>query len=150
VKAPRFRIAWVMVAVAIAALDFWATRGLLDLRPRRVGGLLLLGALPMANVLAVGLLVARQLPRSRPFVLGFEQFGAVALFFLIFLVISNGGESLRDNYLTPMLAPLRPAESTNHILIGSAVAVMLILPQVLFALIGGALFSWLVTRAPRY
>ena len=31
-KVPRFRIAWVMVAVAIAALDFGAIRAILVLR----------------------------------------------------------------------------------------------------------------------
>ena len=33
------------------------------------------GALPMANVLAVGLLIAQQRPGSRPFMLGFGAFG---------------------------------------------------------------------------
>src|SRR6478736_556628 len=51
----RLRIAWVMVAVAIAALDFGAIRALLARHanvlddPR--GLWLLLGALPMANAL---------------------------------------------------------------------------------------------------
>ena len=52
---PRFRIAWVMIFVAIAALDFAAIRAFF------VSGdvaLLVLGALPMANILAVGILIA--------------------------------------------------------------------------------------------
>jgi hypothetical protein len=40
---------------------------------------LLLGALPMANVLAVGILVGQQRPGSRQFLLGFEAFGAMAM-----------------------------------------------------------------------
>lgn len=83
VKAPRFRIAWVMVAVAIAALDFTAIRALLgpytnSLEYQKTM-LLLLGALPMANVLAVGMLIGQRRPASRPFLLGFEAFGAMAL-----------------------------------------------------------------------
>ena len=41
--------------------------------------LLILGALPMANVLAVGILIGQRRPGSRPFLLGFEAFGAMAL-----------------------------------------------------------------------
>jgi hypothetical protein len=40
----------------------------------------------MANVLAVGILVGQQSPRSRPFLLGFEAFGAMALAFYVALV----------------------------------------------------------------
>jgi hypothetical protein len=59
-KPPRFRIAWITVAVAIAAPNFGAIRALL-LRHEHVlddqrGMLLSLGALPMANVLAAGFL----------------------------------------------------------------------------------------------
>ena len=43
------------------------------------GDSLVVGALPMANVLVAGLLIARQRPRSRPFLLGFEVFSAIAL-----------------------------------------------------------------------
>ena len=67
-----------MVFVAVAALDFAAIRALVSSNSL-VAGLLLVGALPMANVLAVGLLVAQRWPRSRPFLLGFEVFGAMGL-----------------------------------------------------------------------
>ena len=77
-KVPRFRIAWVMVAVAIAAFDFAAIRALVD-SPSPAGDELLFGALPMANVLVAGLLIGRQRPHSRPFFVGFELFGAIAL-----------------------------------------------------------------------
>ena len=56
-KVPRFRIAWVMVVVAIAALDFGAIRAAFDLESPSVL-LLLVVTLPMANILAVGLLIA--------------------------------------------------------------------------------------------
>ena len=41
--------------------------------------LLVLGALPMANVLPVGLLIGQRRPENRPFRLGFVSFGAMAL-----------------------------------------------------------------------
>ena len=65
-KLPRFRIAWVMVFVALVAINLWAIRALSNLQFRayfvgpllrsQVIGILILGGLPMANVLAVGLL----------------------------------------------------------------------------------------------
>src|SRR5262245_46116330 len=85
VRMPRFRIVWIMVAVAIAALDFALIRVVLD-GNRPVDDLLALGALPTANILAVGILVGRQHPGSRPFLLGFEAFGAVALTLYVVLV----------------------------------------------------------------
>jgi hypothetical protein len=77
-KTPRFQIAWVMVFVAIPALNFGAIRALSEVKStaRKVLGdgqydpaefdrimntltkvdLLGSGALPMANILAVGLI----------------------------------------------------------------------------------------------
>ena len=75
---PNRLIAWVMVAVAIAALDFGAIRALLRFASL-MGELLILGTLPMANVLAVGLLIGQRRPGSRPFRLGFEAFGVMAV-----------------------------------------------------------------------
>jgi hypothetical protein len=79
VKAPRFRIAWIMVAVAIVGINFAGIRALLDPRLDNTRVFLILGALPVANVLVVSMLIARKRPGSRPFLLGFEIFGALAL-----------------------------------------------------------------------
>jgi hypothetical protein len=88
VKAPRFRIAWMMAFVALVAINLWAIRALSNLQFRayfvgpllrsQVIGVLILGGLPMAHVLAVGLLLGRR-RGSHPFFLGFEAFGATAL-----------------------------------------------------------------------
>ncbi len=86
VKVPRFRIAWLVVAVAIAALNFAAIRAIFDpgINPNEVRAiLLLLGALPMANVLVVGMLIGQQRPGSRRFLMEFVGFGATALTFFI-------------------------------------------------------------------
>jgi uncharacterized membrane protein YeiB len=77
-KPPRFRIAWIMVAVAVAALDFWAIRAVFD-RNSRTSYLLGIGAMPMANVLVVGLLIGRWRRRSPKFLSGVAVFGAMAL-----------------------------------------------------------------------
>jgi hypothetical protein len=45
--------------------------------------------LPLANVLIVGIMIARQRVRSRPFLLGFEVFGAIALALYIYLATSS-------------------------------------------------------------
>ena len=147
VKAPRFRIAWVMVAVAIAALDFTAIRALLgpytnSLEYQKTM-LLLLGALPMANVLAVGMLIGQRRPASRPFLLGFEAFGAMALALSIALA-SCFPEEVVMRCLVPfgdlvekIIGPNRPFV---FIPILCLVAVVVLGgPQVAFALMGGFL-----------
>jgi len=85
VKAPRFRIAWFMVFIALAALDFRAIRAMPEIGPP-TSELLVLGALPMANVLALGLLIGQRRPGSRPFLLGFEAFGVMASALYVALV----------------------------------------------------------------
>ncbi len=104
---PRFRIAWVMVAVAIAAFDFGAIRAMFG----SWGHSLLLGALPMANVLAVGILVGQQRPGSRPFLLGFEVFGAMALAFYVvaYAWFFPKSHELVDSYLAPWLELMEKA-----------------------------------------
>ena len=90
-KFPRFRLSWVMVAVAIAAIDLWAIQAVIASREDRIryvtGTFLLVGGLPMASVLAVGMLIRLRQSESRPFVLGFEVFGATALVSYVALAI---------------------------------------------------------------
>jgi hypothetical protein len=55
VKVPRFRIAWLMAFIAIAALELWAIRALSGVQFQsrllaQVIGALFVGALPMANI----------------------------------------------------------------------------------------------------
>jgi hypothetical protein len=151
VKVPRFRIAWVMVAVAIAALDFTAIRVCLN-APSRWGEDFLLGVLPMVNVLGVGLLIGQQRPQSRPFFLGFETFGAMALALYVVLTLvfvdpwgaSTPYGDLISSYLDPVVSPIeaiigrdRPFVFIPTICL--AIVLMLGWPQVAFALIGGFL-----------
>jgi hypothetical protein len=145
-KAPRVRIAWIMIGVAIAALDFGAIRAFLDPRmngPGRPPGiLLLLGALPMTNVLAVGMLIGQRRPASRPFLLGFEAFGVTALVLFIALAICFPREVVIP-YFAPFVAPVErfigPGRPFYIPIGGLVVAVVLVGPQMVFALVGGFL-----------
>jgi presenilin-like A22 family membrane protease len=67
-----------MVFVALSALDFTAIRAVFDHRGR-TSYLLGLGAMSMANVLVVGLLVGHRSRGGRRFLIGFEAFGTMAL-----------------------------------------------------------------------
>ena len=110
------------------------------------GVLLLVGALPMANVLMVGILIAEQRPRSRPFLLGFEVFGAIALALYIYLATPSSpampmGRSFRtcacDRFAKCCHQAIPACRSAT---IGLLVGVTVIVgPQLVFALIGGFL-----------
>jgi hypothetical protein len=132
-----------MVFVAIAALNFTAIRAVLD-HSGPTSELLGLGVLPMANVLAVGLLIGRWRRGSRPFLLGFETFGAAAL--ALYVVLTS---CLRDEVVIPYVnLVVNPLEKIigrypPFVIIPIAFAVaaiLLVLPQVALALIGGFLF----------
>jgi hypothetical protein len=147
-----------MVAVAIAALDFGAIRALLarhaNVLDDQRGMCLLLGALPMTNVLAVAMLVGQRRPGSRPFLMGFEAFGAMALAFFIALATCFPREVVML-YLVPLVAPLEWIIGRDRPLVLIPIqcvvaAVMLVGPQVVFALIGGFLSRrFKITITPR-
>ena len=144
VKLPRIRIAWVMFAVAFFAIDLTVMRALLDY-PSPLGEELLFGALPMANVLAVGLLIAQQRVRSRPFLLGFELFGAIALAsYIASARFCPGPRGPIRSYLSivldPITAPMGLTRTLSSVLIiWLVVLLMLGWPQLAFALLGGFL-----------
>jgi hypothetical protein len=145
-----------MVAVAIVALDFAAIRAFLDSPDSPEVGLLVLGALPMANVLAVAILIGQQRPGSRPFLLGFEAFGAMALALFVALARFFPGAGPINFY--PALVMIQPMEKIigqNRPFVFIPIAclgyvVILGWPQVAFALIGGFLFRrFKITITPR-
>jgi hypothetical protein len=154
VKVPRFRIAWAMVFVAIAALNFGAIRAWSDLKTSNGGNqhvMLMIdalgaGAMPMANILAVGLLISLRHRGSRPFLSGFEAFGATALalyvagaiFFTEELVMPYLNLALKPLAKTMVIGPF--PHTVFFLVIVSVAGVMLVLPQVALALIGGLLF----------
>jgi hypothetical protein len=132
-----------MVAVAIAALNLGAIRAVFD-RNSRTSYQLGIGAMPMANVLVVGLLIGHRRRRSRRFLSGFVVFGAMALA-VYATVASLFAEDLVNPYLrfsynlllgyTGILMP-RPVQF-SFVMHDLFRAIMLGLPQLAFALIGG-------------
>ena len=143
VKMSRFRIAWIMVAVAFIALDCLAIRAFLD-SPSPMGEELLLGALPMTNVLAIGLLIARQRPGTRPFILGFVTFGAVALAIYAWLADRGFPNDLPTLYVKPFVNLAERNIGRGHTylfipIVCFGIVAMNALPQLAFALIGGFL-----------
>jgi hypothetical protein len=142
-----------MGVVAIAALNFGVIRVLSDFKTANnndkhimlIIDALGTGAIPMANILAVGLIILRR-RGSRPFLSGFEAFGAAALALYVVGAIFFT-EELVMPYVNLALKPLAktigigPLMSTRDILVlVSVTGVMLVLPQVALALIGGFIF----------
>jgi hypothetical protein len=139
---PRFRIAWVMVFVAVAAINFAAVR--LELAHyTELGEMLVLGAMPMASVLAVGLLFGLGRPDRRPFVFGFTLFGAMALVFSVILTVFFREATVVacvTLFLEPLWRIIGPDRSVVWIPVAYSIGVgVLTLPQVAFALLGGFL-----------
>jgi hypothetical protein len=144
-----------MVAVAIAGIDFGVIRAMLGSLTDPTGFLLVVGGLPMVNVLVVGLLIAQQRPSSRPFLLGFEAFGAMGLAVYIFLATffpGFGGPIM--SYLDLMIDPWSHLAGPDPSLVFVAIAwslaiVMVGGPQLVFALIGGFLTGFKITLTQR-
>ena len=151
-KIPRFRLAWLMAFVAIAALNFAAMRALLGF-DSVTARLLLVGALPMVNVLAVGILIAQRQPGSRTFLLGFEAFGAMAVVLFIVLATCFPREVVLP-YVTPVMVPIESTIGYDRPfvmfpIVGVVAVALLGWPQVAFALAGGSLsrrFKVTITR----
>jgi hypothetical protein len=136
-----------MVAIAIAALDFAAIRAAAD-DSNGPGMLLCTVVLPMANVLAIALLLGYRNPRYCRLLSGFAVFGAAVVGYLVMAILS--GEDWVWSYVTlvlePMRAIIRPAGggkwSPVRLFAGrSLLSVWATLPQLAFALIGGFLTS---------
>jgi hypothetical protein len=149
VKVPRFRIASIMLIVAITALDLGAIRAISDFESRFLF-LLCVVTLPMANILAVGLLLAFLRPRSRHFLRGFEVFGAIALVF--FVVLAMRAEGLVQFYLIPPMAlygttigpppSIRQSWPSYQLLVGFCfLSLWATWPQLVFALMGGFVYQ---------
>jgi hypothetical protein len=144
VKGPRFRISSVMAFIAVAAIDFVVAMALIGFRTP-MDDLLLLGALPMANVLFIIMLRGRGRPESRPFLPGLEVFGATALVLFV-LLASVSPHRVLGTYLGPManavtyyLGPYGDAVRIS--VLCTAAAAMLVVPQLAFAVVGCLLFS---------
>ncbi len=148
-KMPRFRIAWLMALVGIVALELGMTRAIMDFTSPDTNltwlvMMLGLGCQAMVNILGVGLLVGYRWPGSRPFIAGFEAFGAVALGLYVAGVTAFTKELIPvfEKAVRPLVDLLRdgPYMSTANLFVAyTIIAVLLSLPQLAFAAIGGFL-----------
>src|SRR5262249_7068797 len=151
---------WLVALAVIVALDIGVARTVSGFKSRlgrvktneefqaqaritMVAETLAIGALPMANLLAIGLLIEPGGDRRRRFFLGFEAFGATALALFIAGAILFPDELVRP-YLGLVIGPFLQTSGTPsttiriRILYGLCAA-MLVLPQVAFAVVGGIL-----------
>jgi hypothetical protein len=154
----RFRIAWVMVLVAVVGFNSWAIRMIIRDYGGPIADRLGIGALPMANILIVVPLVSCPYRGSRRFLWGFEVFGttAVILYGALTILFPAGIpflEPYRRLAVDPLIgtweAPwsLRPPWIKPRKLIGYLlVSLWLCLPQLALALIGGFLTRHLRIR----
>src|SRR4051812_42303984 len=149
-RLPRFGIGWIMALVAIAALNLAAYRACYytfwtnDAARSNQIDVLFLGAVPMANLLILGLLIALRRRGSRPFLFGFEAFGLAAWAAYLALVAYQCHTLVRP-YLFRFQVPVFDAigRSQAHIpIFRVTAAVILGWWQIVLALIGG-----LVSRA---
>jgi hypothetical protein len=135
-----------MTIVAIAALNLAAIRTASDSSSGPEGLLCMVG-LPMANVLAMVLLIGHRHRGRRRWLVGFEVFGVGMLAYLIVAILSD--ENWVWSYITLVLEPtraiVRPTGggnwSTIRLLVGrSVLSVWATVPQLAFAMLGGFLF----------
>jgi hypothetical protein len=143
VKTPRFRIDWVMIFIAVAALNFGAIRATANYSIQ-TGVSLYVGAIPMGNLLAIVLMIGLQRRKSHRFLLGFELFGTMALVLYIAMAILFV-EKLSESYLELAASPMRATLGRNGwttprlIIAYPVLSLWACLPQLAVALIGGFL-----------
>jgi hypothetical protein len=148
-RMPRLRIAGVMAVIGIIALELGVARAIMDFAsPDRnlmfLVMMLGLGCQAMLSILGVGLLVGYRWPGSRSFIAGFEAFGgtAMALYILGVTIFNRDLVPIVDEAVRPLANFLRdgPYISTAKLLLAYTIfAVVLSLPQLTFAAIGGFL-----------
>jgi hypothetical protein len=152
VKMPRFRLAWVMVLVAIVGFNCWAIRIIIWDYGGPIADQVGIGALLMANILIIVPLLSYPYRGARRFLWGFEVFGVAAVTLYVALTILF---QARVPFLTPYIRPAedllikawRPPWTDPRLLIRYIlVAVWISLPQLAFALVGGFLARYLRIR----
>jgi hypothetical protein len=156
-KAPRFRISWLMGCVALVALNFGVMRLLDDLGHREfarthtdrflhVTQNWVVGGLPMLNTLGIVLVIGLRRRGSHGFVWGFVLFGAIALALYVAAVgfyFDEFEQAARD-LLRPIVVALTDGQmvlsAERFLLLIFIAAATFFLPQLAVALIGGFLF----------
>jgi hypothetical protein len=160
-KAPRFRINWLMGCIALIALNFGVMRLLDDLGHRvialtphtdrflRVTQEWVVGGLPMLNTLGIVLVIGLRRRGSHRFVWGFVFFGAIALALYVAAVglyVFEIQEAIRA-LCRPIRVALAMGQTSlsagENRMLNCIVAVTFLLPQLAVALVGGFLCEFL-------
>jgi hypothetical protein len=139
-RAPRFGIAWIMAIIALAAINLAVLRAAQDHYNQTIE-LLLAGALPMVDVLTIGILAGYKRHDRRSFLLGFLLFGGLAASFYFFLVLRFSEEVVLPYvqfFLKPVWEMFREKPTPAFLLIAYPMGIVLLVwPQLAFALLGG-------------
>ena len=137
-----------MLAVVFVAFDLGAIRGLFGVRDT-FAELVGVGALPMANVLALAAILGASRPKFPTFLTGFVVFGAAAM--LACLAWAWQSPDSLTMLLLRLLAPVTKAlrAASGGPLNYAIASVLLGAPQAIFAVLGGTLASLLTSFARR-
>lgn len=106
----RVRLVWLLAIVAVVAFNCAALRAAFD-RRNQITLFTCVGSLPMANLLAAGLLLGIQYPSIRRFLVGFEIFGTMSVaalvmgILLFFGIISGKPPALLELLVVAWLKP---------------------------------------------
>jgi hypothetical protein len=147
-KRPRLRISTLMLLVVIAALDAAIVRTIWSERTTK-GELIIVGALPTANILAVVFLFGLSRPARRHFVAGFVAGGGFAIVSYaawVWLSVATLGHIL-DPIFQPIGAFYRGRWPTvwRYLIYVTAIPILTV-PQLLLAGLGGCLAGKLIGK----
>ena len=145
-RSPHTKIAWLIAVVAIIALNAVVFRAWSRAADPTVPALMI-GAVPMLQILALGFVVRSTAPERRRFLNGFLTFGLLALAGYVALSVLFADDLIVPAIrfaLEPLVAILREGpylDTADLVFLYALGSLLMVLPQLLFALIGGLLSS---------
>ena len=152
-NSPHVRIAWLIAVVAIIAFNSVAFRTMMRSTDPTLS-VLIVGAVPMLEVLALGGVARITAHGWRRFLDGFLMTGAMALAIYVALAMLVADELILPaiQYVLEPLFPSQPGgpfpSTAKVIMMCTVVSFVVVTPQIIIALIGGFLASALTCRQP--
>jgi hypothetical protein len=136
----RFTIRGMMAVIVLVAVDCGIIHEMdsfmrASATMREFADLAMVGLVPMANVLALGLLALRGSAKHRPFLTGFAVFGFGA-WFLTIIVCSVASREIH-NWIGDSLSVFRGFPPLFLVLAGA----ILVVPQLIVAVLGGRYYA---------
>ena len=131
---PRLRLSWLMVGVVLVAINLAVMRAAFN--SGKTEFVIALGGMPMATVLGIALAIGWRWPETRLFHLGFVSCGILALaIYVLACLLGVIGLCAELIFITVNDALKYPVVALPVAYF--VVVVALLLPQVIFALLGG-------------